>query len=144
MAASERPYQPRRPRARRRTALRVLRTRLRSVPPRQRHALGGGRRARDGGAGLAALAWRRASPRTVWPITTAASTWLLVTRHGPDWGGLSPLVLIPAPLVALYGLTSDGVASQAGKLQSQAAAVLTLFALEPACCRTWPGRRRSS
>jgi signal transduction histidine kinase len=27
-------------------------------------------------------------------------------RHGPDWGGLSPLVLIPACLVGLYTLTS--------------------------------------
>jgi signal transduction histidine kinase len=32
--------------------------------------------------------------------------WLLLARHGPDWGGLSPLVLVPSCLVGLYSLTS--------------------------------------
>src|ERR1700692_3892796 len=37
------------------------------------------------------LAWRRAAPRPVWLATTTAAAWLLATRHGADWGGLSPL-----------------------------------------------------
>ncbi|HEX6525746.1 MAG TPA: histidine kinase [Streptosporangiaceae bacterium] len=89
------------------------------------HHDGGTLWAAIGVIGAAALAWRRVSPRTVWLIATAASTWLLVTRRGPDWGGLSPLVLIPAPLVALYGLTS-----QADRLRSQVATALTLISLE--------------
>ena len=56
--------------------------------------------------GAAALAWRRISPRAVWLITVAAGTWLLLMRHGPDWGGLSPLVLVPASLVGVYSLAS--------------------------------------
>ena len=57
--------------------------------------------------GAAALAWRRISPRAVWLITVAAGTWLLLMRHGPDWGGLSPLVLVPAALVGLHTLASQ-------------------------------------
>jgi signal transduction histidine kinase len=75
--------------------------------------------------GAAALAWRRVSPRIVWLITTAAGMWLLLMRHGPDWGGLSPLVLILSSLVALYSLTSR-TARRAGQL----AAAVTLAALE--------------
>src|SRR5215472_10934008 len=56
--------------------------------------------------GAAAVAWRRAWPRTVWLITTVAAGWLLLMRHGPDWGGLSPLVLVPSCLVGLCSLTS--------------------------------------
>ena len=37
--------------------------------------------------GAAAVAWRRASPRIVWLITAITGGWLLLTRHGPDWGG---------------------------------------------------------
>src|SRR5215472_14349456 len=59
-----------------------------------------------GAVGAAAVAWRRASPRTVWLITTVAAGWLLFMRHGPDWGGLSPLVLVPSCLVGLCSLTS--------------------------------------
>lgn len=75
--------------------------------------------------GAAALAWRRVSPRIVWLIATATGTWLLCTRHGPDWGGLSPLVLIPSSLVALYTL-----ASAAARRGGLIAAAATLAALE--------------
>ncbi len=75
--------------------------------------------------GAGAVAWRRASPRIVWLLTTVTSTWLLLTRHGPDWGGLSPLILVPAAFAGLYSLSSQ-VARRAGQL----AAALTLAALE--------------
>jgi len=78
-----------------------------------------------GAVGAAAVAWRRASPRTVWLITTVAAGWLLFMRHGPDWGGLSPLVLVPACLVGLYSLTSR-TTRRAGLL----ATAFTLAALE--------------
>ncbi|MBV9447039.1 MAG: sensor histidine kinase [Streptosporangiaceae bacterium] len=94
------------------------------------HHDGGTLWAAIGVIGPAALAWRRTSPRIVWLIATVVSTWLLVTRRGPDWGGLSPLVLIPAPLVALHGVTSYGLTSQADRLRGQVAAALTLIALE--------------
>lgn len=54
----------------------------------------------------AAIVWRRAFPRSVWLASTAATVLVLVTRHGPGWAGLSPLVLMPAALVALYSLAS--------------------------------------
>ena len=75
--------------------------------------------------GAAAVAWRRAWPRTVWLITTVTGGWLLFMRHGPDWGGLSPLVLVPACLVGLYTLTSR-TTRRAGLL----ATAFTLAALE--------------
>jgi signal transduction histidine kinase len=75
--------------------------------------------------GAAAVAWRRAAPRTVWLITTVTGGWLLFMRHGPDWGGLSPLVLVPACLVGLYSLTSR-TTRRAGLL----ATAFTLAALE--------------
>jgi signal transduction histidine kinase len=78
-----------------------------------------------GALGAAALAWRQVSPRRVWLIATAASTWVLVTRHGPDWGGLSPLVLIPASLVALYT-----IASLTTKTTGQLAMAVSAIALE--------------
>ena len=78
-----------------------------------------------GAVGAAAVAWRRASPRTVWLITTVTAGWLLFMRHGPDWGGLSPLVLVPACLVGLYSLTSR-TTRRAGLL----ATAFTLAALE--------------
>lgn len=77
--------------------------------------------------GAAALAWRRVSPRAVWLITVAAGTWLLLMRHGPDWGGLSPLVLVPASLVGVYTL-----ASRTGRRAGLAAAAVTMAALEVA------------
>jgi signal transduction histidine kinase len=75
--------------------------------------------------GAAAVAWRRASPRIVWLITTVTGGWLLLTRHGPDWGGLSPLVLVPSCVVGLYSLTSQ-TTRRAGLL----ATAFTLAALE--------------
>ena len=78
-----------------------------------------------GAVGAAAVAWRRASPRTVWLITTVTAGWLLFMRHGPDWGGLSPLVLVPACLVGLYTVTSR-TTRRAGLL----ATAFTLVALE--------------
>src|SRR5947209_5387422 len=75
--------------------------------------------------GAAVLAWRRVAPRTVWLVSTAASALLLVTRHGPDWGGLSPLVLTPAALAGLYGLTC-----RSRRRAGQLAALVTLTALE--------------
>ena len=75
--------------------------------------------------GAAALAWRRVSPRVVWLITVATGTWLLLMRHGPDLGGLSPLVLIPASLVGVYTL-----ASRTGRRAGLAAAIVTVVTLE--------------
>ena len=75
--------------------------------------------------GAAALAWRRVSPRVVWLITVATGTWLLLMRHGPDWGGLSPLVLVPASLVGVYTL-----ASRTGRRAGLAAAIVTVVTLE--------------
>ena len=89
------------------------------------HHYGGTAWAAAGVLGAAAVAWRRAGPRAVWLITTATATWLLFTRHGPDWGGLSPLVLVPAALVGLYTL-----ASQSPRRASLIAAAVTGIALE--------------
>jgi len=89
------------------------------------HHDGGTGWAAAGVLGAAALAWRRVTPRAVWLVTTVTGTWLLVTRHGPDWGGLSPLVLIPSALAGLYSLSS-----RTGRRTGQLAAVLTLAALE--------------
>jgi signal transduction histidine kinase len=75
--------------------------------------------------GAAALAWRQAAPRAVWLASTVAGAWLLATRHGSDWGGLSPLVLIPAAVMGVYSL-----ASRSGRRAGQFAAALTLAALE--------------
>jgi signal transduction histidine kinase len=75
--------------------------------------------------GAAALAWRRLSPRVVWLITVATGTWLLLMRHGPDWGGLSPLVLVPASLVGVYTL-----ASRTGRRAGLAVAIVTVVTLE--------------
>jgi signal transduction histidine kinase len=58
--------------------------------------------AAGGIAVAAALAWRRSRPVTVWLISTVISAWLLVARRGVDWGGLSPLVMLPSPLLALF------------------------------------------
>lgn len=52
------------------------------------------------------LAWRARQPRRVWAITAGAGAFLLVTRAGSDWGALSPLVMLPAPLIALYTLAA--------------------------------------
>jgi signal transduction histidine kinase len=74
----------------------------------------------------AALAWRRSRPAGVWLIATMISTWLLVTRHGDDWGGLSPLVLLPSPLLALYTVAGYGTRKQGQlALLGSAAALLT-------------------
>jgi len=79
----------------------------------------------------AVLAWRRSRPAAVWLIATVISAWLLATRHGDDWGGLSPLVLLPSPLLALYTVTGyagagRGTRKQGGlALLGSAAALLT-------------------
>lgn len=78
-----------------------------------------------GALAAAALAWRRGYPLAVWLVSTAATVLVLVTRHGPDWAGLSPLVLMPAALVALYSL-----ASGADRRTGQLAMVATSIALE--------------
>jgi signal transduction histidine kinase len=78
-----------------------------------------------GGLSAVALAWRRAAPRPVWLTTTVAAAWLLATRHGTDWGGLSPMILILAALAGLYNL-----ASRTGRRAGQLAAALTLTAVE--------------
>src|SRR5690242_13023704 len=75
--------------------------------------------------GAAVLAWRQVAPRAAWLASTVAGAWLLATRHGSDWGGLSPLVLIPAAVMGLYSL-----ASRSGRRAGQFAAALTLAALE--------------
>jgi signal transduction histidine kinase len=73
----------------------------------------------------AAVAWRRVFPRAVWAVSTAATVLVLITRHGPDWAGLSPLVLMPAVLVALYSL-----ASRAARRTGQLAMAASGIALE--------------
>jgi len=76
-------------------------------------------------AATATVAWRRAAPRGVWLTVTALTTTLLVMRRGPDWGGLSPLVLMPAALVALYTVTS-----RTNRATGQRAMAVTMLALE--------------
>jgi len=78
-----------------------------------------------GALAAAAVAWRRAFPLTVWLVSTAGAVLVLVTRHGPDWAGLSPLVLMPAALVGLYSL-----ASRTGRRTGQLAMAATGIALE--------------
>jgi signal transduction histidine kinase len=78
-----------------------------------------------GALGAATLAWRRDAPRAVWLATTVTGAWVLFTRHGPDWGGLSPLILVPAAITGLYSL-----ASRSSRCAGQFAAALTLIALE--------------
>jgi signal transduction histidine kinase len=63
----------------------------------------------------------------VWLIATAASGWLLITRHGPDWGGLSPLVLMPAALVLEAALLSHQTRPEA--VATTAALVLSAWAV---------------
>jgi signal transduction histidine kinase len=75
--------------------------------------------------GATVLAWRQVAPRAAWLASTVAGAWLLATRHGSDWGGLSPLMLIPAAVMGLYSL-----ASRSGRRAGQFAAALTLAALE--------------
>ena len=58
-----------------------------------------------GAAMTISLAWRGRRPHQVWLIAVVAVAFLLVTRSGSDWGALSPLVILPAPLIALYTLT---------------------------------------
>jgi signal transduction histidine kinase len=65
-----------------------------------------------GAASAGALAWRRLRPWRVWAVTTVAGAWLLATRWGLDWGALSPLVVVPAPLAALYTVTGRGTRRQ--------------------------------
>jgi signal transduction histidine kinase len=55
-----------------------------------------------------ALAWRRSRPGPVWLITTIVTAFLLATRRGGDWSGLSPLVMLPSPLLALYTVAERG------------------------------------
>src|SRR5258708_9384289 len=55
-----------------------------------------------------ALAWRRSRPGLVWLIATIVTAFLLATRRGGDWNGLSPLVMLPSPLLALYTVAERG------------------------------------
>jgi signal transduction histidine kinase len=61
-----------------------------------------------GAVAAGAVAWRRVHPVRVWAIATGVSAWLLANRSGTDWGALSPLVVFPAPLAALYTVTYRG------------------------------------
>jgi signal transduction histidine kinase len=55
-----------------------------------------------------ALAWRRSRPGLVWLIATIVTAFLLATRRGGDWNGLSPLVMLPSSLLALYSVAERG------------------------------------
>jgi signal transduction histidine kinase len=55
-----------------------------------------------------ALAWRRSRPGLVWLIATLVTTFVLATRRGGEWNGLSPLVMLPSPLLALYTVAERG------------------------------------
>jgi signal transduction histidine kinase len=75
--------------------------------------------------GIGALAWRRRWPRPVCVTVTAAAGWLLAARWGDDWGALSPLVVLPAPLLALYT-----VAAQTPRRTSRCALVMCMVVIE--------------
>jgi signal transduction histidine kinase len=89
------------------------------------HHASGALWAATGVLAAAAVAWRRLYPQPVWLLSTAATVLVLVTRRGPDWAGLSPLVLMPAALVALYSL-----ASRAPRRTGQLATAASGIALE--------------
>jgi len=55
-----------------------------------------------GVAAGAVLAWRRTRPGGVWAISTVLTAVLLVNRRGGDLGGVSPLILLPGAVLALY------------------------------------------
>ena len=81
--------------------------------------------------GLAAafvLAWRRSGPGQVWLIATIVTAFLLATRRGGDWNGLSPLVMLPSPLLALYTVAERGP-RRVGQHALTGAAVLLLTGL---------------
>ena len=81
--------------------------------------------------GLAAtlpLAWRRSRPGLVWLMATAVTALLLATRRGGDWNGLSPLVMLPSPLLALYTVAERGP-RRLGQNALTGAAVLLLIGL---------------
>jgi signal transduction histidine kinase len=84
--------------------------------------------AAGGVTAAAALVWRRSHPAGVWLIATMITAWLLATRHGDDWGGLSPLALLPAPLLALYTVSGYGTRKQ-GQLALLGSAAALLAAL---------------
>jgi signal transduction histidine kinase len=77
--------------------------------------------------GIGALAWWRVRPRLVWAITTGVAAGLLAMRGGHEWGALSPLVVFPAPLIALAG-----VAAHTSRWQATVALVLSVTGLESA------------
>ena len=79
-----------------------------------------------GAAMTLSLAWRLRRPRRVWAISAGAAAFLLVTRAGSDWGALSPLVVLPAPLIALYTL-----AARTGRHTGIAGLAVSLAAVAP-------------
>lgn len=85
--------------------------------------------AAGGVTAAAILAWRRSRPAAVWLIATVISVWLLVTRRGDDWGGLSPLVLLPSPLLALYTVTGYAGSGHGTRKQGRLALLGTAAAL---------------
>jgi signal transduction histidine kinase len=84
--------------------------------------------AAGGVAAAAALAWRRTRPVAVWLIATVISAWVLATRRGADWDGLSPLVLLPSPLLALYSVAERETRAR-GQLALCGSAVVLLAGL---------------
>jgi signal transduction histidine kinase len=84
--------------------------------------------AAGGIAAAAALAWRRSRPVAVWLVATVISIWLLVTRRGADWGGLSPLVVLPSPLLALFTV-AEREAREHSQLTLTGSAVMLLAGL---------------
>ncbi|HEY4465092.1 MAG TPA: histidine kinase [Streptosporangiaceae bacterium] len=79
-----------------------------------------------------ALAWRRSRPGLVWLIATIATAVLLATRRGGDWNGLSPLVMLPSPLLALYSVAERGPRRLGQQVLTGAAALLlTGLLLQP-------------
>jgi signal transduction histidine kinase len=65
------------------------------------------------------LLWRRRYPVTVLAISLAATAGALVTRTGPDWGGLSLIAILLGPAVAL----STAAAAVPNALSRQLAAI---------------------
>jgi signal transduction histidine kinase len=92
------------------------------------HHYSGGTWAAGGVTAAAILAWRQSRPAAVWLIATVISACLLATRHGDDWGGLSPLVLLPSPLLALYTVAGHAT-RRSGQLALLASAAVLLTAL---------------
>jgi signal transduction histidine kinase len=71
---------------------------------------------------VGALAWRRPYPVAVWAVSTAATVLMLALRAGVDSDALAPLILVPAPVLAVYTV-ADGAGRSAGRRSCAVTAV---------------------